>query len=319
MTVLEGLQMADELKKLPKIYGEIMHSKISEDLRERPVLALYDPRVGVAIVASRQYEQSSGRDEGGSNPALAAYSSRISYLKNSIYFVIMGDSAEFEYPCIRDDQSTTPRVALEELVFHHEMRYRGELPASADIARTLRDGIEQKIDQGITGTFRPRYCEALLVVNAPLKSRSVRDCDKGLRAALYRIAHDRTGDNVVVNEMRPGESGVSYYASQAQLWDDYKAKLATLRRRNQASRRKGSATADARMPRMLENLDVRLQERLVAAVAAITMHEEEEKFNPASIDLVTVPFVLPKGQKARDRYGVEYLVPLYEAAKMLNR
>ncbi|MBI4738081.1 hypothetical protein HY772_00685 [Candidatus Woesearchaeota archaeon] len=315
--MLGGLATADDIKKLPKIYSDIMHSKISEDLRERPVLAFYDPRAGVAIVASKQYEPVSGREEGGSNPALAASRSRIAYLKNSIYFVIIGDSAEFEYPCSRDDQLTTPRVVLEELVFHHEMRYRGELPANVDIARTLRDCIDQKIDQGLTGVFRPRYCEALLVVNAPPGSRSVRDYNKDARASLYRIVHDRTGDNVVVNEMMPGECGISYYASQVQLWGDYKAKLSMLRRRQQYSRRKGSA-ADTRMPRLLEEFDVHLLERLVATVAALTAHEEEGKFNPASIDLVTVPFVPPKGQKARDRYGPEYLLSLYEEAKKLN-
>lgn len=317
-----SLPNVEDIKKFPRIYGDILHSKISDDLRDRPILAIDDPRIGVTIVASKQYQQGSGREEGTSSVTPLTQCSRITYLHEGIYLVIMGDPSEFAYPIACEDTVISPRVALEEFIFHHIMRYNGELPPSDDIAEIVRDCIEKKVDEGFAGMLRPRYCEALLIVNPAAKSRSIRE--DSVRAAMYRVAHDRTGDHVVTNKMLPLDNGVCYFASQAQMWEDYKAKLALLRRKKNASvPKKGhkskGASAEMKLPRPLENLNPLLCEHLIATVAALSLHEQDKEFNPAGIDLVTVPFVPPRGQKARDRYCLECLRPLYEIAKALDQ
>lgn len=320
------LYNVEDVKKLPRVYGDILHSKISEDLRERPILAFDDQNIGLTVIASLQCEQGSGRKEGSSNPTPTVLRHRISYLNEQVYYIIMGDRSEFEYHVTKGDESIPPLVELEQLVFHHMMRYKGEMPAASDIAEALRQSIEDKIENRFD-IPRPRFCEAFLAVRPFPRQRAVRD--SGNCASLYRIVHDRTGDNVIANEMLAAKDGVSYYSSNPQIWEDYKTKHAILRAAKQNTQKtsrpalkdarlsKEARPQDIKIPRFLRNIDDALLCSLIATVAALTINKQDTDFNPAMIDLVTVPFVPPPQQKARDRYGPEYLVPLYETAKLL--
>lgn len=301
-----GKELREYQEREQPTFTEIARNFIREDHTARPIITIDDQDSGRVLLVSIKAELETNTSH---SPALYLGNPRFEVIApDQAYFAITGDRRDAEeFPILVGEHSgELPIETTKRKVYAHAHDSPNRVIPGYELARFMAKCLSSPIryTTGESDSLRPRRIEALLVSN-PLKENRL-PIESHPKIKIYELALNTTGTQLEVKGMIPGISHPAYFASRPEIWDVYKDNLNHLK-----GKRKG-------------NLD----DKITAAIAAVLFSASTNRLNleqtdphetiviPASlIDVVTVPFVPPPGNKSRVRYDPELIKPLLNRAK----
>lgn len=292
--VWDSEELKKSMKEQPEVYADIARKKVDDDLDSKPIVILDDPNTGKTLIASLKDHADKGRMRSYSKSSLVS-NPRIEMFSPHQYFVIVGDHADALFPVFSGDRlEASPMWTIEHAVYWHMLQHRGRVPSGKRLADMMAKYFSNKIPDTYMGGLRPRGIEAVLVSN-PSEDR-ILPKDKGEDTRIYAMERSSNGDTLVVRGI--GGKG-AFYASSQSIWSVYEDALKKI----------GKGKRKKRL-----NLD----DRMVAATKAVLSSNMVLQQHHSMVDIVTVPFEPPKGNKSKARYDPDFVEKIYDRAMALR-
>lgn len=285
---------------------EIARNFIREEHTARPIIAIDDQDSGRVLLVSIKAALETNTSH---SPALYLGNPRFEVIApDQAYFAITGDKRDVdEFPILTGEHSgQLPIDATKRKVYAHAHDSPNRVIPGYELARFMAECLSSpiKYNTGESDSLRPRRIEALLVSNPPRKSRLPIESHPEIK--IYELVLNTTGTQLEVKGIIPGKSHPAYFTSRPEIWDVYKDNLKHLKGKRKRS----------------------LDDKITAAIAAVLFSASTNRLSleqtdtgstivvPASlIDVVTVPFIPPTGNKSKVRYDPKVIEPFLNRAK----
>ena len=288
------------IKEGPKIYREVMRSHIDNYFEAHPSLIVDDADSGKVIAVS---VKGSPVRESSSEPGLITNKSVCikPFSTNQQYYVLIGDDSDFNSSLAN---KIHPMAMVQEFITRYQLNSNGIPPPGRALADVVRQCLDDKISDAYPSGNRPRNVEVILISNPSPDNQLPRE---DYTPKIYLLQHAQERDNVIIQAMQTTRNNPAHFCHREAIWQDYLDYARELK----------TGTGKSRRVKRFTQEDKDLKLKITAAIAAVMTYSRVKTEGPSIVDVVTVPFEPPVGNKNRARYDVEFVAPLYERALQL--
>ncbi|MDP3733741.1 MAG: hypothetical protein Q8R37_00800 [Nanoarchaeota archaeon] len=302
---LVGTDLKELIRDQKDIYASGMRKKINDDLNHRPILIVDNPDLNKVLIMSLKSAPVMEMNKTVKSEKFFPSNRRIVPFNPYQYYIVIGEESDLDYPISNagPNNGVLPMALIEHEVFN-PIAKTGVCVPGDQITEVMRTALSSKVHDAHPSGSRPRALQTILITNPPPAERLSKENYPEVK--IYVL--ERTtpyGDDLTVNALTGTKKNPAYYASDLTLWDGYQKSLKHLLREGKA---KGSSRKKM----------VTIDDKITAAISAFLAGQRVNYIGHSIIDVVTVPFERPDGNKNYARYDPEYIKPLFDQAEKLR-